>query len=942
MRHSALPLLLLLSGFCGISYEILYSKLLGNLLGQQFAVNATILITFLSGLGLGALFAHRLTSYLWLIEAGIGLYAVMLSLLYTPIDQLLYSQLISSATSITKSVAVASVILAIPSVLIGCSIPIFAAHLAHHRSDHGFARTYAIYNIGAVGTALALEFYMLRNVGLSTTIQLLALLNFSIAICLYSIKLEHLRAPKKTISAHRFPRRVLLSLFILSSGSAIFQLLNIKIFEFIFGPFNETFALVLAVSLLGIALGAFATSYSRLNYQGAIIIALVGVVLFSLLFKITATVYATIYPLAVEHHSLLVALKFFIVCSIMLLPAVGFGASIPTLLRVDKNLSYDAGLLLFISSAGNVLGFTLMAFGLHQHLDYGALLVLICAITGVALLVHQPLSSRLVPIGVGLLFTGYSLQQFIWNESLLYISHKSFRSTDRLESALENQTEIETFKGSQDVFAIVTLNQEPYFFINGYISIPLESANEKLVGAISAMLSPRTDNALVLGIGSGATAGTVGLIFDNTEAVEINEVVIDNLDRLKKYNFHMTNRKAIKIIHDDGIRHLKKADGPYSLILNTVTSPQYFSSSKLYTKDFFEVVQKKLSPDGIYVTWADSKVGASGMNVVLKTLESTFKHCGLSYIKSSYFLIICSGQPLAPRSYKAVKETGVIKKYFSSEIGFPIGFLPYFLLSVDLLDRVATIDAPINTIDFPVLEHLMTQNTSRSLADFKSMLFESENFSQIKNHMQAYFNWRSAEFYYVASQRLSSQSLRDNLKNKIAEDFPFTNLQYVNAAKTYAELVAHSWTYQKALDEILAVGECDEANTFFNSERNRFSDIAELEIGKCFLTNGQYIIARQLFLQQWQRNRFPESPLYLARTLIQQEEFNNALNWLNISREVRPVNAEANYFRGIAYIGLGKSEEAMIALRQAAIDPDNLYSNLALEQLGKLNSLPND
>jgi hypothetical protein len=32
----------------------------------------------------------------------------------------------------------------------------------------------------------------------------------------------------------------------------------------------------------------------------------------------------------------------------------------------------------------------------------------------------------------------------------------------------------------------------------------------------------------------------------------------------------------------------------------------------------------------------------------------------------------------------------------------------------------------------------------------------------------------------------------------------------------------------------------------------------------------------------------------------------------------------------------------MIALRQAAINPDKLYSNLALEQLGKLNSLPND
>ncbi|WP_435216972.1 hypothetical protein [Luminiphilus sp. nBUS_07] len=940
MRHSALPLLLLLSGFCGISYEILYSKLLGNLLGQQFSINATILITFLSGLGLGALFAHRFTAYLWLIEAGIGLYALTLSLLYAPIDQLLYSQLISPATSITKSVGVASVILAIPSVLIGCSIPIFAAHLAQHNAKHGFSRTYAIYNIGAVATALMLEFFMLRNVGLNATIQLLSLLNFSIAICLYIIKLGHIKALPRTLSALRFPRRVLISIFILSSGSAIFQLLNIKIFEFIFGPFNETFALVLATSLLGIALGALATSHSKLNYQGAIVIALIGLVLFLLLFKSIGTLYADFYPLVVENHSLLVGLKFFIVCALMLLPAIGFGASIPTLLRRETNLSYDAGLLLFISSAGNVLGFTLMAFGLHQHLDYGALLVFICVITGAALLIHQTSSSNLVPICVGLLFTSYSLQQLIWNENLLYISHKNFRSADRLESALESQKKIETFKGSQDVFAIVTLHQEPYFFINGYISIPLESANEKLVGAISAMLSPRTDNALVLGIGSGATAGTVSLIFDNTEAVEINEVIIKNLDRLQKYNFQMASRKTLDIIHDDAIRYLKKTDGPYSLILNTVTSPQYFSSSKLYTRDFFDVVQKKLSPGGVYVTWADSKVGAEGMNVILKTLDSVFEQCGLAYIRSSYFLIACSQQSLAPRSYEQVAKTQVIKEYFGSEIGFPIAFLPYLLLSTDILDRVATIDAPLNTIDLPVLEHLMARHSSRSLANFKSMVFESQNFPLLEHHMEEFFDWQSAEFNYVASQRLSSNSLRDSIELKTSEYFPFTNQQYVNAAKKYAGLVTHSWTYQEALIEILAIGECDEANTFFQSEKNRFSNTAEQDIGKCYLANEQYEIAHRLFLQQWQRNRFPESPLYLARTLIEQQKFKDALYWLDVSRGVIPEKAQANYLRGIAYIGLGKPDEAMIALQQAAINSDDLYSAQAVEQIDRLRRLP--
>ena len=68
-----LPVLLLVSGFCGISYEILYTKLLGNMLGNQFTISAAVLLTFLGGIGLGTLYAHRFVRLLWLIEAGFGL-----------------------------------------------------------------------------------------------------------------------------------------------------------------------------------------------------------------------------------------------------------------------------------------------------------------------------------------------------------------------------------------------------------------------------------------------------------------------------------------------------------------------------------------------------------------------------------------------------------------------------------------------------------------------------------------------------------------------------------------------------------------------------------------------------------------------------------------------------------------------------------------------------
>ena len=74
--------LLFASGFCGISYEILYARILSNLLGSQFVVNATILLTFMLGIGIGTRLAHRLWRQLWLIELGIGLYGALFALGY--------------------------------------------------------------------------------------------------------------------------------------------------------------------------------------------------------------------------------------------------------------------------------------------------------------------------------------------------------------------------------------------------------------------------------------------------------------------------------------------------------------------------------------------------------------------------------------------------------------------------------------------------------------------------------------------------------------------------------------------------------------------------------------------------------------------------------------------------------------------------------------------
>ena len=104
--------------------------------------------------------------------------------------------------------------------------------------------------------------------------------------------------------------------------------------------------------------------------------------------------------------------------------------------------------------------------------------------------------------------------------------------------------------------------------INGKWAVVIGFDNKVIAGAYTADLAP--DDIACLQY----TGGTTGLpkiakhkfegmayqgwlastlIFDETDAVEINRVILDNLHRMSEYNFDMQHRPRINIVYDDGI-----------------------------------------------------------------------------------------------------------------------------------------------------------------------------------------------------------------------------------------------------------------------------------------------------------------------------------------------------------------------------------------------------
>jgi len=853
-RRAGFVALLLLSGFCGISYEVLYARILGNFIGDQFAVSSSILLTFMLGIGVGTLCAHRLWRWLWLIEGAIGICGAAFALGTKTLDNWLYATAPLHGT-LAGAMLVCFALLSVPSFLIGCSLPLFAGYLGRFSGGPVFARAYMVYNFGAALTVLAIEFWLLRQLGVRATVLAISVLNGLVSVSLFFGYRELRDEPAMASAPLSLPRRQLLALVIASVASAIFQLLMVKVGECFLGPFRETFALVLALVLGGIAIGSLLTRRWRVSFGWVLLGGVLGLAWFLAGFEWVARGYAWVHPAALDSAVGRVLHRAVALGLLMGVPAVAFGAAIPALLSECGNVARDSGKLLCLSSLANAAGFLLMAFVLHRNLDYGVLILVVAGLAGLSVLVYARFRGRLALVAAGLMAAVIGLHHFRWDENLLYLSFNSFTSLEELDSARQRSKSIEKFRGAQDVFSLNHAGGDVQFIINGYLSMWLNLPAEKIVGAFPAMFAPRTDRALVLGVGSGLTAGTAACLFDRLDCVEISQTVLKNQWRMAAYNFDIASRRNVRFVLDDGIHFMKLCREQYPLIINTVTSPRYFSSSKLYTVDFLESVRRCLAPDGVYVTWIDSRIGPRGLDIILKTIAQRFPRCALSGIWSGYFLLLCSGEPIQLRNPSVITSNAVVAGYFRSN-GVPPELLPYSLLTTRTDELIGDRGAPLNTMDYPALEFEMARLDERHDESFSARLRETMDLSDVARALEPKLRFKVVDlallslcFYDDTAIFLRHCALAGEQMEDFPEKFRLAKLNYytelaplANTAKAYHDLGS----------ELLAQGRFQDT---IQAEQKALAldpeiDYAHFNLGVCYEKARKYDLALANYLEE--------------------------------------------------------------------------------------------
>jgi len=913
-------MLLWTSGFCGISYEILYARLLGNLLGDQFGVSAAVLLTFLLGIGLGTLHAHRWQRWLWAIEFGIGLCAVGFAFLIEPFGEFLYARVPVNFTGLGGAMLISMVLLSVPTFLIGATLPLFAAYLNRATGKAMFASTYLVYNFGAALTALGIEYVLVRKFGLKMATLMIANLNFIVCAGVFFGFVDFWRRKEEITSDDRRPwptGRLVVGLVLASVASAVFQLTMIKVAEGFLGPFRETFALVLSVTLLGIAAGAVLVRRWRPSFGTVLMFALGGLAWMFWRQEPLLVSFAGAYDEATASLGELLWLKLKTVVLLMGPATIGFGATIPALLTDESEISRDSGRLLCVSSIANAGGFLLMAFVLHERFDYGVIILIVTGLTTAAAVLAYGLNWRLLlpPIAAAGIVMGPAKA---WDEAMLYVGYHEYHEPDELADAREQIKDMEIFKGRQDNFAIVNYDGKPYLMINGYRSIMLNTWYEKGVGAITSSFAPRLDDALVLGLGCGATAATVGLAFDHTDVVEINPVLARNQYRFRKYNFDIAGNARVNIILDDGIHYLRRAEKSYSLILNTVTSPLYFSSSKLYTEDFLLDVRKRLAPDGVYMTWLDSRIGDRGIDIMLTTVAQVFPHCRLAYVRSGYFLLIAStNEPARPWHPEAAMKSDKLRNYLFKGHDLNPAWMPYSVIIPNAYELIGDPSTPLNTLDRPTLEFVIASLGSRGFSRFRERLNAKLDAHKLSSLSTPAFTWNPTHYADHAEEMLPSgnwlaESIKSSARPLVAD---FDNQMDLARSDFYTQRSAanpsardHYWAgvwarrgheYDRAIVEIrkaLAM-KPDYNNAWY-------------AIGQCLERKGELDAAFDAFKRELELDPDDDDVApRLARIRVKQGRHAEAIPWLTQALELKD-DSELRQLRAESYEQTGQKEEA--------------------------------
>ena len=696
----------ILSGATGLIYEVLWARMLGLVFGATTLAVSTVLAAFMGGLALGSAlagkFAQRIRkplSVYGLMEILIAVYALLVPLLFRWIDHvyvLIWQQL--QPGNFTFSLwrfFLSGVVLLVPTTLMGATLPVLAAALVRSsdRDSNSVTRLYACNLAGAILGTLAAGFVLLPWLGVRTTIAVAAALNIivgAIAILLQRRSQSHTDAGAKVEVEDSAPAVDgggfwFFAAFVSGFVTIGTQVSWTRVLTMIIGSSTYAFSIVVALFLIGLALGAWIVARKDRSRSLRSTILLVEVLtalslLLSLfvLNKIPALLITLGLSLHVASWLGLLGLQILSATLLILVPAVWMGMVMPLVLvwasSEGKKAVARVGRSYAINTVGAIAGAFMTGFILIPKAStrFTLLFAAVCCLI-VAGVAYRPVSSGGDPalkrsLAIGLTFVSIIVLFIV--APRMNLADLSIGAYDSLVRVIAKTREGVTENGPDrpDVHELLMYEEGPTatvsvrrdqdtvsLAINGRANASdsiYDMPTQVMLGQLPLLIAPRIENGLIIGYATGITVGA--MLQSPIQSVTCVELERGTVAASEFFN-HINNRPLddprTKLIIDDARTFLRVTPNRYDIIVSEPSHPWVPGVANLFTEEFFELGRARLREDGIWVQWVQIyQLSTESLRSVLATYHKVFPHVlvfrvgGLN--KGKDLLLIGSNQPL--------------------------------------------------------------------------------------------------------------------------------------------------------------------------------------------------------------------------------------------------------------------------------------------------------
>ncbi len=767
--HLALLGCFFLTGATGLVYEVVWTRMAGLVFGNTVYAVTTVLAAFFTGLALGSYLlgpiADRTKSHprlYGLLEIGVGLYGLCTPFLFWVVEKIYLSSYQAGRENLLLftlfQFGLVFITVVVPTTLMGGTLPVLSRYFVRRKAEigYGVGAIYALNTSGAVLGTIGAGFFLLPVMGVRDTIWMTAILNLGIGLLslafarrLPGFEAEGIvekaerplgRGDEQTVHIGKLYVRltVLIALMFGISGGAsmIYEIAWTRALALVLGSSVYAFTTMLATFLIGLAAGSYAFSHFfrhreelRPSAFGWLEVFIgVSSLLIIPFFDQLPDLFLQMAGLVNFSFGGVQGIQFVMSFFVMIIPTLLIGATFPCVVKIcTRNIQHlggNIGSLYAINTFGSILGSFLGGFFLiprmgaqnaltlaaFLNLGIGAILisltwlgarawkaragaVMACAAIILAFLIPR-LDPHLMAAGVAIYgkkyltsVRGLSLDELVREKKLLY-----FKEGLNATISVHQIGEIRILKTNGKTDAS---NQR-------------DMHTQLMSGHIPVFLHPKPKTVLIIGMGSGVTAGAVARHpVEKIDVVEIEPAVVEAASFFAKENQNVLQDPRLNVVIGDGRNFLLSTPSTYDVISSELSNPWIGGVANLFTLEFYEAAKARLGPNGVICQWIQIyNILPDDLRMVIRTFQTVFPHTTVWQTVGGDFLLMGTPESLVvdlERWREAVALPGVMEDLRLLGFDSPKAVLGDFVLS-EKDTRLFAQNADLNTDDLPLLE----------------------------------------------------------------------------------------------------------------------------------------------------------------------------------------------------------------------------------------------